>query len=31
MIKFIKDKIWIAGMFVMLLIMNIINFFSKKR
>ena len=31
MIKVIKDKIWIAGMFEMLLIMNIINFFSKKR
>jgi len=31
MIKFIKDKIWMAGMFVMLFIMNIIDFFTKKQ
>ena len=31
MIRFIKDKIWMAGMFAMLFIMNIIDFFTKKQ
>jgi len=31
MIKFVKDKIWMTGMFVMLFIMNIIDFFTKKQ